>query len=70
MGSMYQLIKTSDLYFRYETITTVDYETKAVIDLPGITICAETSHFLTPHHFHDLFGYEYNTTLLSTEKKN
>ena len=39
MGCVYQSLRISELYFSYETITNVKYETHNTIDLPGITIC-------------------------------
>ena len=39
MGCVYQSLRISELYFSYETITNVKYETENTLDLPGITIC-------------------------------
>src|ERR1700753_965590 len=39
MGCVYQSLRISELYFSYETITNVKYETQNTINLPGITIC-------------------------------
>ena len=68
MGSMYQMIITSQLYLSYETITTVNYETRPIIDLPALTFCAEKTNFLKQDHFHQLFGYEFNKSLSETER--
>ena len=39
MGCVYQSLRISKLYFSYETITNVKYESENRIDLPGITFC-------------------------------
>ena len=67
MGSGYQLIETSHLFFRYETTTNVNFETTTVTDLPGLTLCAYKSHFLRSDHFVQRFGHKKNSTLSSTE---
>lgn len=60
IGSLYQVMKMSDLYFRYETITTVTYEIQSPIQVPGLTICAPKIEFLRPEAFLQLFGTEKN----------
>ena len=39
MGCVYQSLNISKLYFSYETVTNVKYETHKTIQLPGINFC-------------------------------
>ena len=54
MGCVYQSLRISELYFSYETITNVKYESENKIELPGITICVSKLSMVT---------YKYNEEL-------
>ena len=63
MGCVYQSLKISELYFSYETITNVKYETHNTIDLPGITICVSKLSQITDEYREELFQQSNDTNI-------
>ena len=54
MGCVYQSLRISELYFSYETITNVKYESENRIELPGITLCVSKLSMVTDEYHEDL----------------
>src|ERR1700744_2356581 len=46
MGCMYQTYRICELYFSYETTTSVKYKLEDKINVPGLTLCFEKSTVL------------------------
>ena len=54
MGCVYQSLRISELYFSYETITNVKYESEDGIELPDITICVRKLSMVTDKYNEEL----------------
>ena len=51
---LYQIYKICEIYFSYETITSVRYENIAIISIPALTLCFEKKDVLKEEYMNRL----------------
>ena len=56
----------SKLYFSYKTNVNIQFETEARVELPGVTLCTNTSYVIESEYLRQSFG----SHLVDTEERN